>query len=88
MGIGTKGLLKASDPESIQLGNTVPDGVAGLGPFPPRPRLNQQVPESPGRSAFWVEVNTLGQLWASLLLPLCFSGPPPALCGTENQTCL
>ena len=59
------------------MGNTVPDGVAGLGPFPPRPRLNQQVPESPGPSAFWVEVNTLGQPWASLLLPLWFSGPLP-----------
>ena len=55
MGIFTKSLLKALDPESVQLGNTVPDGVAGLGPFPPRPRLKQQVPKSPGLSAFWVD---------------------------------
>lgn len=35
-----------------KLGNTVPDGVAGLGPS--HSRWGQQVPESPGTSVFWV----------------------------------
>lgn len=84
------GTLFPEPPESLgstehSLGNTSRWGVADLGSSHPRPRRNQQVPESLGPSVFWVEDQHSGvALCQPPAIPLFFWASTPS-CGTETK---
>ena len=69
MGICAKSLPKAWDPLST-VGKHVPGGIAGVRPSHPRPKPkpNQQMPESPGPLCSGRGVITAGQpyIWPKL----------------------